>query len=135
MTGERRRSIVILVSTLLVGLLLGLLIPGLVRKLNNRPRMERARIHQAMPKGEWFAGTLEQVLQPDSAQTSQIRPIAQWAEFRIDSIESAANEQMSLVLDSVKNQLEPILTPEQQERLDAFDSRAQGHWRRRAGRH
>lgn len=129
MTSERRKSIFILCTTLVVGILLGLLIPGLFHKLGNRPKYSN-RDHGPEPKNkrEWFAGTLNKIIQPDSTQSKRINPIIQWAASEIDSVEHSANKQMSTILDSVKIQLKPILTDEQQTRLNSFDANAKKTW-------
>jgi hypothetical protein len=125
MTSERRKSIIILIITLVIGILLGLLVPGFFHKLSDRGfHGDRSRAH----KRDWFIGTINHILQPDSTQAKQIKPITTWAAKRIDFIESSANEQMANVLDSVKIKLKPILTTDQQKRLDAFDTKAKGNW-------
>ncbi|MEO8471590.1 MAG: hypothetical protein ABI477_05330 [Chryseolinea sp.] len=135
MTSERRKSIIVLASTLVLGVLLGLLVPGVFFKLSDRgAHGGRGRgDHDAPQKKEWFVGMINHVIRPDSLQSKRIKPITEWAATRIDSIEQHANGQMASVLDSVKNQLKPIVTADQQKRLDEFDTRAKGNWNR--GRH
>jgi hypothetical protein len=58
----------------------------------------------------------------------QIKPVTEWASQQIEAIEVSSNSQMSAVLDSVKVQLKPILTDEQQ-RLIEFHTKAQGRWK------
>ncbi|HOX84048.1 MAG TPA: hypothetical protein PLS08_13545, partial [Chryseolinea sp.] len=82
-------------------------------------------------KKEWFIGTINKIVQPDSLQAKQIQPITEWAATQIDSVERMANQNMSTILDSVKNQLKPILTVEQQKHLDHFDANAKEKWRGR----
>lgn len=134
MTSERKKSILILSMTLVAGILLGLLIPGLFHKLGNRPKYgNRDRGPEPKNKHEWFAGTLNRIIQPDSAQSKKIKPILQWAASEIDSAESTANKQMSTILDSVKIQIRPILTEEQLMRFNNFDANAKKTWNRREG--
>ena len=135
MTSERRKSVIILIATLLLGLVLGLLVPAVFHKIYIRNRIN-TQVDNAGPlhKKEWFVGTIHRIVQPDSMQAEKIKPITEWAATQIDSIEYSANQHMSAVLDSVKIQLKPILTDEQQSRLDEFDARAKGNWNRE-GRH
>ncbi|HEX5168219.1 MAG TPA: hypothetical protein VFW11_03540 [Cyclobacteriaceae bacterium] len=128
MTNERKKSIIILVSTLTIGIILGILIPGFFYKVNHRQLHSGQPRHEPPGKREWFVGTINRIVMPDSAQSRQIRPITAWAATEIDSIEQRANAQMGNVLDSVKSQLKPILTPGQWERLDKFDAEAKGRW-------
>jgi hypothetical protein len=74
-------------------------------------------------------GTINRIVEPDSLQAGQIKPITEWAVLQIDSIEHSANEQMSDILDSVKSQLRPIITETQMSRLEEFDRKARESWR------
>ena len=129
MTSERRKSILILCATLLVGILVGLLVPGFFHKYEGRRHGRGGREMSNEGKKEWFAGTIYRVVKPDSAQAKQIKPITDWAAQQIEAIEVSSNSQMSAVLDSVKAQLKPILTEEQQQRLVEFHEKAEGRWR------
>jgi hypothetical protein len=129
MTSERRKSVVVLAATLLIGILLGLLIPGFFNKWEKRGKGgNRGHDQNTEHKKDWFVGTMNRIIQPDSLQARQIKPVTEWASIEIDSLESRANHTMTIILDSVKNQLRPILTPEQQSRLDKFDANARQAW-------
>ena len=130
MTSERRKSILILCGTLLVGILIGLLVPGFFHKYQGgRQHGRGGREMSNESKKEWFAGTIYRIVKPDSVQAEQIKPITEWASQQIESIEVSSNSQMSAVLDSVKVQLKPILTEEQQQRLVEFHEKADGRWK------
>lgn len=66
MTSERRKSIIVLASTLVLGVLLGLLVPGAVFKLSDRgAHGGRGRgDHDAPQKKEWFVGMINHVIRP-----------------------------------------------------------------------
>lgn len=135
MTSERKKAILTLVGTLVIGILLGMLLPGLFHKMRDRGMRGRDfKKPETEHKREWFTGTIYHIIQPDSAQTIQIKPVTTWAATEIDSVDASANQAMAKILDSVKVQLKPILTEEQFKRLDEFDTRAQKHWKGR-GRH
>lgn len=130
MTSERKKTILILSATLVVGILVGLLVPGFFHKYrgnNQHGRGERG--HETDHKKEWFVGTIHRIVKPDSAQAKQIKPITDWASHQIEAVEISSNAQMSTILDSVNIQLKPILTAEQQQRLTEFHSKARGQWR------
>ena len=135
MTKERRKAVLILAGTLIIGILIGMLTSGVSHKMRGRGGMPQ-RGMSAEHKSEWFAKTILRIVRPDSNQVAQVRPIAQWAAHRIDSIEAFSNQQLAVILDSVKTQLKPIITDEQLKRLNEFDNKAQDHWRgdRRDGR-
>ena len=129
MTSERRKSILILCATLIVGILIGLLVPGFFHKYQGgRQHGRGGRDMGNERKKEWFASTIYRIVKPDSVQAKQIKPIADWATQRIEAIEIFSNARMNAVLDSVKSQLKPILTEEQQQRLDEFNTRAKKQW-------
>lgn len=130
MTSERRKSILILCATLIVGILIGLLVPGFFHKYQGGKQHGRGgRDMGNERKKEWFASTIYRIVKPDSVQAKQIKPIADWATQRIEEIEIFSNARMSAVLDSVKSQLNPILTEEQQQRLTEFHEKANGRWK------
>jgi len=135
MTNERKKAILTLAVTLIVGILLGMLLPGLFHKMNGRGYEKRGGGRPGMDhKKEWFTGTIYRIVQPDSAQAKQIKPIAKWAASKIDSIEASSNRGLAAILDSVKIKLKPIITEEQFKRLNEFDSKAKGQWHGK-GRH
>lgn len=130
MTNERKKAILTLTSTLIIGILLGMLVPGLFHKVRSH-RGIGDRAIKPQQKREWFTGTIYKIIQPDSNQAKQIRPVAEWASIKIDSIEASSNQGLANVLDSVKKQIKPMITEEQFVRLEAFDAKAKGHWRGR----
>ncbi len=135
MTSERKKTILILCATLIVGILIGLLIPGLFHKYRNSNQHGRnGRDRGADHKKEWFVGAIDRVIKPDSVQAKQIKPITEWASQQIEAIEVSSNSQLSLIMDSVNLKLKPMLNEEQLQRLNDFNARAQGHWRGRGDR-
>lgn len=133
MTSERKKAIATLSATLIVGILIGILVPGFVGRFREHSRhsiVENGRDRNGDEKKTWFAHTIYKIVQPDSAQLQKIKPITTWASQRVAQIENTSNQELSKVMDSVKIQLKPILTPEQLNRLDSFSERAKGHWRK-----
>jgi hypothetical protein len=129
MTGERRKSILILTGTLIIGILLGLLGPAAFYKMKRRGNgPSYGRAENMNRKSDWFASTLNHVIRPDSTQAKQIKVITDNASAKIDSLESMANSRMSDMLDSVKSQLKPLLNEEQWKRLEEFDAKAKSNW-------
>jgi hypothetical protein len=135
MTSERKKTVLILSATLVVGILIGLLVPGFFHKYRGNRQHWRGNYDRGSDhKKEWFVGAINRVVKPDSAQAKQIKPITDWASGQIEAVEISSNSQMSIILDSVKTQLKPILTAEQLQRLTEFHSRAKGHWKRNGDR-
>jgi len=138
MTRERKITLLILTTTLIVGVLLGLLIPGFFHKYrsheNGRQDGHPGDHHRDGHRGDiskkdWFANTIFQVVQPDSIQFVQIKPVTDWAAHEIGLLESSSNARMSAILDSVKIQLEPILTAGQKAKLGEFQEKTRGRWK------
>ena len=129
MTKERRTTILILTGTLLLGILLGLLVPGFFHKYGGRDYRRGDPGQHEISKQDWFAHTIVRIIKPDSTQAPKIRPITEWASKEIEAVEQTSNQRMSDILDSVKIQLAPILSTEQQQRLDEFQGRAQRRWK------
>lgn len=135
MTSERKKAIATLSITLIVGIFIGILVPGFVgrfREGGRHPISEqgRGRGRGGEDKKAWFAHTIYKVVQPDSAQAQKIKPITEWASQQVEQVESTSNQQLIKIMDSVKIQLKPIITEDQLKRLDGFSERAKGHWRK-----
>jgi hypothetical protein len=130
MNSERKKAVLMLSGTLIIGILIGTLADALVEKAwHSDHHRGGGRGMGSGNKKEWFTGTIYRIIEPDSAQVKQIKPITLWASQQIDSLEISSNEKLASVLDSVKKQLKPIISAEQFKRLDEFDSKARGHWR------
>jgi hypothetical protein len=130
MTRERRITVLVLIGTLIVGVLIGMLTPGLFHKYRGGMQHGHGRPgHSDEGKKEWFAHTIDRIVQPDSIQAKKIEPITTWASQQIESLEISSNARMSEIMDSVKEQLQPILTEEQQKRLSEFHNTARGKWK------
>jgi hypothetical protein len=134
MTKERRTTVLILIGTLLVGVFIGLLVPGLFHKYRTGNRERGGSERFDGPKPEWFAHTINRIVRPDSIQAKKVKPITDWASQQIEVVEVSSNARMSEILDSVKTQLNPILSEEQQKRLAEFQGKAQGRWKGKGGR-
>ncbi len=133
MTSERKKAIATLSATLIVGIIIGILVPGFVGKFREGGRHtmgEHGRGRGGEDKKDWFAHTIYKIVQPDSAQAQKIKPITTWASEQVEQIENTSNQGLIKVMDSVKVQLKPIITSEQLQRLDGFSERAKGHWRK-----
>src|SRR6478736_9390816 len=99
MTNERRKALLTLAGTLIIGILLGLLLPGLFHKMKGRNSAGYGREKTGMDhKREWFTGTINRIVQPDSSQANRIAPITKWAAAKIDSIETSSNNGLAAVL-------------------------------------
>lgn len=124
----RTKTLVILLSTFLIGGVVGALITGTVFK---------QRQEQLYTLRQRFPRYMERVIQPtDSLQAEQIRAVLQEYGQRIGDLRRSYLREQALVIDTLRRRMRPLLTAEQVTRLEAFFSRdRREEWRRRRERH
>jgi len=106
------KSLLMLFSTLLIGVLLGSLTTGAVnnRRMQNLAEMRSAR---------GLAFYLEDVVQPVSEeQREAIRAVLDEAAPKFAETMMESRERMRELTDSVRAELDPLLTEEQRQRLE-----------------
>jgi len=106
------KSVLMLLSTLLIGILLGSLITGAVnnRRMRNLAEMRSAR---------GLAFHFEEVVQPESEeQREAIRAVLDEAAPKFSAAMQESRERMRALTDSVRAELDPLLTDEQRKRLE-----------------
>ena len=141
MTTDRKKAILFLSLTFIIGILIGSLIPAFYGRFRHRDAREMHGRDNKMerPEGnkrEWLTRKIIQIVKPDSAQVKEIRPITMQAATQIGELEKNSNEKMIVIMDSLKLKLQPVLTAEQNQRLEDFSSKARQRWGRdgRGGR-
>ena len=124
----RTKSALLLVATLVVGLLVGAVTTGSI--VNHR--LDELK---AMRSRGGFTGMLERVIEPtDEAQRAQIRAVLEGSEARFSEALRECREFHSAARDSMRADLDSILTPAQQTRLDQWLSRDRKSRNGRRGR-
>lgn len=109
----RTKSVLILSATLLIGIVLGGVISGAIvnRRLQQLTELRR-------PGG--FEFFLEHAIQPeDEEQAEAIHDVLERMGPRFHEILERSHSEMEALRDSVRAELDPILTEEQKERLEA----------------
>lgn len=109
----RTKSVLILSATLLIGIVLGGVISGAIvnRRLQQLTELRR-------PGG--FEFFLEHAIQPeDEQQAEAIHDVLERMGPRFHEILERSHTEMEALRDTVRAELEPILTEEQKERLEA----------------
>lgn len=102
------KTVSILVFTLVIGMVLGALIHGAV--MRNRFKQTAFRM-----RTQWgFVERMERVIQPDDSQREEMRKILRKHFQKMNQFQA----EMSVIMDSLRIELEPILTKEQKERLE-----------------
>jgi alkanesulfonate monooxygenase SsuD/methylene tetrahydromethanopterin reductase-like flavin-dependent oxidoreductase (luciferase family) len=108
----RTKSVLILSATLLIGIVLGGVISGAIvnRRLQHLTELRR-------PGG--LAFFLEHAIQPeDEEQAAAIHDVLERMGPRFHEILERSHSEMEALRDSVRAELDPILTEEQKERLE-----------------
>lgn len=108
----RTKTTLIIIGTLLLGMLLGALLTGAV---------VRHRLGQLndlrTPRG--FSRVLEETIQPaNAAQREELQAALQQGGRRLVRLRRQHRQETRALVDSLRAEIEPLLTPEQQKRLD-----------------
>lgn len=104
------KTALIVLSTLIVGIFCGALISGAIRQ-------DRRERFFGSPSPERFIGQMEQIIRPDAVQSEAVVRILDKYRPRFAETMSRHRSEMSALLDSLHQELEPLLTEEQKERL------------------
>jgi hypothetical protein len=128
MISQKLKSIGALTLTLIFGILLGLLVPSLYHKgkTYHSHNKEFGNKEDSVKDSAWLSKKLYHILEPDSLQKEKIKPIALWASLQLDSIEFEAHANAAIIIDSLKNQLHPVVTDAQWMKLQEFGQHRKG---------
>jgi hypothetical protein len=122
MTSERKRALLIIVSTFLIGALIGALTMALMNRHRGGGR-QRGSIGWHDGGREAFIKKIGDVVEADSNQARQMRPYILQTIQQIDSLQSHSTRQVHAVVDSFEMKVKPFLTQEQMEDLHRFHQR------------
>ncbi len=125
MTTERRKALLMMSVTFVIGMLIGVLGTGFFARnfYHGRRPMDKREI-SGKSRGN-FAMKIFRVVKADSAQAKLMKPILEETMAKIDSIQNAGDHDARALMDAMKQKLIPILKPEQIERLEKFAARKQ----------
>jgi hypothetical protein len=107
---EIKTAMVILI-TLLIGILIGFLLTGAVIR-------HRAGRFASMREPGRMVAHLERMIEPDASQREAVHQVLLKHSEQFSEIHSRFEGQMLTLRDSLKKDLDPILTEEQKERLE-----------------
>lgn len=122
MTAERKKALLIITTTFLVGALIGALTMALMNRQRGGGR-QRGAIGWRDGGREGFIKKIMNVVEADSAQAQQIRPHILETIRQIDSLQGQTERQVHAVVDSFEMKVKPLLTPEQMDDLHRFHQR------------
>jgi hypothetical protein len=122
MTSERKKALLMVTATFVIGIAIGALITGMFARQFYHGRGGKRGEGKEMREGR--RGTLTEkifkVVKADENQKALIKPIIDQTISRLDQIEDKSNQDAYEQLDSLKVKLRPILASEQMEKLDKF---------------
>jgi hypothetical protein len=119
MTSERKRAIVVIALTLMVGILIGILATGMfARHHYHSDRKGFDKEHRGNRSG--FAERIYRIVQADSSQKKQMQPIVEQTMASIDTLQQKTDGEVKALLDSMIVNLKPILKEEQLSKLETF---------------
>lgn len=129
MKTERKKAILALSITLVIGIVLGVLGSALVHHtLLGKPAPPR--------NARGFIDRVLQVVEADSTQARALRPVLTSTAARLDSLQQNMDHNMGQTVEDLKAQVKPLLRTEQYDRLLNFLERARKqHERERGGPH
>jgi hypothetical protein len=119
------KSSFLIVFTLLIGIVLGVLIDRTMIHRSFEKRIER------MQSPGIFRNNFERLIEPSASQSVIVKQIVEKYSKKLFEHSQQTRQEMAAIMDSLKTELEPILTPEQKER---FEQRLHRMGRRPFGR-
>jgi hypothetical protein len=119
MTPERKRALITITTTLVIGILIGALSVGLWVKQSRSGRPAGWR----QSGKEAFVKKIFSVINADSAQAKQLRPLINETIMQIDSLQKDTDHEVAKVINSFEVKLRPILTEKQMQQLKEFHRR------------
>jgi hypothetical protein len=116
MKPERKRALISISITLIIGILIGALTVGLlVRNAENEQRASRHKDSR-----EKFVERILSVAEVNAEQAKQIRPYLYETMDKIDSLQKRTDRDVESAINALETKLTPILSKEQMEKLQQF---------------
>ena len=138
MTSERKKAVLFLSITLIVGILIGSLVPAFFGRMRRENWKERGKVERRDGKRPdrrvGFEKMIYRVIKADSDQVKQIRPILNETATKIEALEKGSNDRMIEIVDSMNVKLKTILTEEQAKNLEEFHQKMRAKKRGGIGR-
>jgi hypothetical protein len=114
----RAKTVFIIVVTLIIGILIGtfVLVPPIAKHHFKRIA--------SMRRPEGFIKGMEHVIRPSESQAEAVNEVLDRYSRQFDEINDRHHAEMTALMDSLRSDLTPILTDEQNDRLDELAKRA-----------
>mgnify|MGYP001433485070 CR=1 FL=1 len=106
-----KKSVVLILGTLIIGIICGALLSGIIR-------MNRGDGFSGPPSPERFSRyLLNRIVQPDDSQRSEIQQIMDDYRPQFEDTMLRHREEVRALIDSLQQEIDPLLTDQQRERL------------------
>ncbi|MBL7856634.1 MAG: hypothetical protein JNM57_03020 [Cyclobacteriaceae bacterium] len=119
MTPERKKALILIATTFIVGIISGALILGLVMQKTNR----KEKIGWREGGREAFIQKILTVMDADASQEKEIRPLIEETMTEIDSVQAHTDKKIRGIIDSLEVRVKPLLKEEQLKKLQEFHKR------------
>lgn len=113
----RTKTSLIILITFVIGMLLGILLDRTLMRFDFHKKIARFR----HPGG--FIFMLERVIEPEAAQRDTLEKIIAKYSERFFEVASQSRAEMAVIMDSLRLELDPILTEEQKARIEEMRQR------------
>jgi hypothetical protein len=114
------KTTIILVFTLLIGIMLGVFIDRTIMRFHFQKRFDEAR------KARGITRLLEDLIRPDESQYETVKDILEKYSKRLHGQREKSFQEMDVVMDSLRTELDQILTDAQKARLKKDMERMKG---------
>jgi hypothetical protein len=113
----RAKSALIILTTLIIGILIGVfvVVPPVAKHHFKRIA--------SMRRPEGFIRGMEHIIRPSESQAGAVSEVLDRYSARFDEINDRHHTEMTTLMDSLRYDLTPILTDEQNDRLDRVGKR------------
>ncbi len=125
MTYERKRAILVISATLIIGILIGMLATGMFARQHYRGSRNGAGREDKGRQG--FAQKIYSVTQADESQKEKMKEIIESTTIGIDSLQHKTGREVKVLLDSMMVKIKPILNKEQFGHLESFAKSRSDH--------
>lgn len=125
MTFERKRAIIIISATLVIGIIIGVLATGMLAR--HHYRGDRNRSGKEFRGRHGFAAKIYGITKADSAQINKMKPVIRQTMTQIDSLQKQTDSLVKVEIDSMIIRLQPLLSTEQLKSMNEFLRNKSGH--------
>jgi hypothetical protein len=105
------KTTLVIFFTLLIGIILGVFIDRTIMRFQFRKRI--AEVRQA----RGITSIFERIIKPTESQYDPVKEILAKYSKRLHDLREKSHQEMAIVMDSLRTELEPILTDQQKARL------------------